>query len=252
PHDEEPEAGIAPRATPAPPRPDPGHRQPGERRHRQSAEVVRRRRVPAHLLHHVVGVAADEEPTPPPELVEMPRQDEGEKGERRGGAGADWGAAGARRRDPVGGEHGRRAERQGALREEGETEPRPRLPKAAAAAREAVHRGEEAGEREADQRRIKKERAAEADEPGREGEDRAGRESHAILEEDGAQPPADEARGDRERDTRQSRAPRRDAEKPEGDRRNPDDEGRLVEVGLPREIERAPVTADEDRLRDRG
>src|SRR5262249_25999076 len=71
PHHEEPEAGPAPRATPAPPRPDRGHRQPGERRHRQGAKVVRRWRVPAHLLYHFVGIAADEYPTPLRELVEM-------------------------------------------------------------------------------------------------------------------------------------------------------------------------------------
>src|SRR5207247_2228768 len=183
---------------------------------------------------------------------EMPGQHDGEERERGGGEDAERRAAVAGRREPVRGEHRRRPERERALAEEGDAEPDPRPPEAASAAREGARRGEEPGERAQRERRVEQERAPEADEARREREDRAGCEPDALVEQEGAEPPEDEAGGDAERHAREPRAPGGDAEELEGERREPDDERRLVEEGLPGQVQRRPLAAHEHRLRDGG
>src|SRR5439155_760106 len=237
-------------APPAPPRADRRERQPGERGDHERAGVDCGARMPPHLLAHVGEIAVHEAPAPDPRLVDMPGQHDGEDGEPGDHQGAERRPAVAGRRQPVRGEHRGRPERERALAEEGDAEPDPRPPEAISSAREGTRRGEEPRERAQRERRVEQERAPEADEAGREREDRAAREPDALVEQEGAEPPEDETGGDAERHAREPRAPGGDAEELEGRRREPDDEGRLVEEGLPGEVLRPPLAAHQHGLRD--
>src|SRR5207247_7995154 len=198
PHREQAKPVAALPAAPAPPRARGRERQPGERGDHERAGVDRGARMSPNLLAHVREVAMHEPPAPDPRLVEMPGEHDAEERERGGGEDAERRAAVARRREPVRGEHRRRPERERALAEEGDAEPDPRPPEAASAAREGARRGEEPGERAQRERRVEQERAPEADEARREREDRAGCEPDALVEQEGAEPPEDEAGGDAE------------------------------------------------------
>src|SRR5207245_9666205 len=96
------------------------------------------------------------------------------------------------------------------------------------------------------------ERAPEADEARRGREDPAGCEPDALAEQEGAEPPEDEAGGDAARHAGEPRAPGGDAEELEGERGEPGDERRLVEEWLPGQVQRRPLAAHEHRLRDGG
>src|SRR5439155_3225185 len=156
-----------------------------------------------------------------------------------------------RRREPEDGNDRRGRERQGTFGEEGDADPRPGPPQTRPAVLPRLRHAEQPEEGGEEHRRVEQERAREADEPGREREDGAGGDADLRPGEDRAEPREHEAGehpGDR---ADEPRAPGGDAERIEGERGEPEDQGRLQEERLSGEVERAPVPPAEDRLGER-